>query len=494
MLKLNNVKMSTAGYFLISVFLLLSILSAPRLATAQDTESITVLKQMGNTFAKIAEDASPAVVGIEVERTVTYTYTSPFEESPFGEPFNPFGDDLFRRFFRQRSPQERSPQRKQKQTAKGSGFIISPDGYILTNNHLVGETDKVTVKLQGAQSIEAKVIGADKESDVAVIKIDKENLPYLELADSDEIQVGEWVLAIGNPFGLSHTVTAGIVSAKGRSNIGLAAYEDFIQTDAAINPGNSGGPLLSLDGKVVGMNTAIIGAAGNIGIGLAIPINMAKQIYEQFMETGEVVRGYLGIYMNELTPDLAEALGLEGTKGVAISQVIDDSPAADAGLKHNDVIIEFNGKKVQKANELKNRVAVLTPGTKVELVVLRDGKKKTIIVELTKRPNQPQLTAAKSDASELLGINVQNITKDLVERLGLERVSGVVVSDVQPGSISSRAGIKTGMVIQEVNRNKINNTKDFYTEIEKVKKGDNVLLLIYNGTYSQFVVLSLPKD
>ncbi|MFA5252513.1 MAG: trypsin-like peptidase domain-containing protein, partial [Phycisphaerae bacterium] len=292
-------KKSVSRYYAISVSLILLLATFPRSTSAQDPNSIDTLRQMGKAFAKISEKASPAVVGIKANKTIT-------QQMPDWQFSDPFDDDLFERFFgrpsprqRQRSPQE--PQtRKFQQLAQGSGFIVSSDGYILTNNHLVGEAEKVMVKQGNNQEVEAKVVGTDPDSDVAVIKIDGNDLPFLELADSDKLEVGEWVLAIGNPFGLSHTVTAGIVSAKGRSGFRLAEYEDYIQTDAAINPGNSGGPLLNLDGKVVGINTAIISPggrsywAGNVGIGFAIPINMAKSIYEQLVQTGKVARGFLG--------------------------------------------------------------------------------------------------------------------------------------------------------------------------------------------------------
>ncbi|MCX5634310.1 MAG: trypsin-like peptidase domain-containing protein, partial [Planctomycetota bacterium] len=266
------------------------LLITPLSAFSQDTDSINTLRQMGKAFAQIAEKASPAVVGIKVENKAR-RQDYPTMQSPFDSPSDPFGnDEFFERFFRRQMPRSRSPQQRQqpRSIAQGSGFIISADGYILTNNHLVGEADKILVKVRDETEVEAKIIGTDPDSDVAVIKIDKKNLSFIEFADSDKLEVGEWVLAIGNPFGLSHTVTAGIVSATGRSGVGLTKYEDFIQTDAAINPGNSGGPLLNLDGKVVGINTAIIGPGGNIGIGLAIPSNMAKSVYEQLAAGGPV--------------------------------------------------------------------------------------------------------------------------------------------------------------------------------------------------------------
>jgi serine protease Do len=470
-------------------------------AFAEDTNSIATLRQMGKAFAEVAEKASPAVVSIRVEKTViTPYYTIP--DWPFGEGFSPFDDEFFKRFFGRPSRPNRSPQRQQKsiQTAQASGFIISSDGYILTNNHLVGGADKVLVKVAGRSTeIEAKVVGSDADTDVAVVKIDGKSLPYLKLADSDKIQVGEWVIAIGNPFGLSHTVTAGIVSAKGRSGLRLPSeeisYQDFIQTDAAINPGNSGGPLIDLDGKVVGINTAIIGVGGNIGIGFAIPINLAKSVQQQLIDTGKVVRGWVGIAMMQLTPELAEGLGLDkNTKGVAVSQVIEDSPAEKAGIKHNDVIVEFEGEPVENDNEFRNRVAMLKPGTEVKLVVLRDNKRKTFALKLGERPSKEQVAAAKSQTIEKLGLTVQNLTDDLAERLGYKGMTGVVVTQVEPGSLAERAGIEDGMLIMEVNRESVANTKEFDKAVEKAGKEGSILLLMTDGQYARYVILKLPKE
>ena len=487
-----------SGHFVISTFLTLVLLAGALPAFAQDTNSIATLRQMGKAFAEIAEKASPAVVSIRVEKTVTQQYYT-MPDWPFGEGFDPFNDDFFDRFFggRLRPPRSQERQQKSIQTAQASGFIISPDGYILTNNHLVGEADKVLVKIVGRAETEAKVVGTDAATDVAVVKIDGNNLPYLRLADSDKLQVGEWVVAIGNPFGLSHTVTAGIVSAKGRSIFSTEEleYQDFIQTDAAINRGNSGGPLLNLDGKVVGINAAIIGPGGNIGIGFAIPINLAKNVQQQLIDTGKVVRGYLGIAMVQLTAELAEGLGLaENTKGVAVSQVFEDSPAEEAGIKHNDVIVEFEGQPVENGNEFRSRVAMLKPGTKVKLVVLRDGKRKTFTIKLAERPSEGKIAAAKSQTIEKLGLTVQNLTDDLAERLGYEELTGVVVTQVEPGSQAQRKGIKDGMLIMEVNRESVANTKEFNKAVEKAGKDRSILLLITNGRYARYVILKLPKE
>jgi len=342
-----------------SVYILLLLLAVtPLSALAQDENNIAALRHMGKAFSSIAKKASPAVVSLRAELAASRD-SSTYREWPFD-------DDLFEFFFGPRSPRPRTPRSQPRQpvTTMGSGFIISEDGYILTNNHMVEDAQKVKIELADGRKFDAEIIGTDPESDIAVVKIEAKNLPYLELADSDELEVGEWVLAIGNPLRLSHTVTAGIVSAKGRS-VGLANFESFIQTDAAINRGNSGGPLLNLDGRVVGINTAIVGATGNIGIGFAIPINMVKYVYKQLREGGSVERGYMGIQFEELSSGVAASLGLDrDTKGVAIVDVMKGSAADDAKLQQYDVIVELNGEPIEGGNEFLNSVAMLKPGNK----------------------------------------------------------------------------------------------------------------------------------
>jgi len=475
---------------MISASLILLLLFAPLSAFAQDTESIDTLRQMGKAFAKIAEKASPAVVGITAKQVVVQEYPA-FNDWPFGDPF---GDDFFRRFFGQPSPRQPSPQQKYHRPVRGSGFVVSSDGHILTNNHVVKDAEEINVKLEDGREFQAKIVGSDPDSEVAVIKIDADNLHTLELADSDALEVGEWVIAIGNPFGLSHTVTAGIVSAKGRSGLRLAEYEDYIQTDAAINPGNSGGPLIDLDGEVVGINTAIIGPGGNIGIGFAIPINMAKFIYDQLIEGGKIVRGALGIFIRDLDPDLAESLDLEITKGVVITEVLEGSAAEKAGMKRYDVIVEFNGEKIEKLNEFRNRVAMLKPGTKVKIVILRDGKRKTLIAELGESSEELQSAKTGLEAMEQLGLTVQNLSDDLAERYGYEGQTGVLITRVEPGSEAARKGITSGMLITEVDRKTVRNTKDFNEAIEKATEAGKVLLLINDGRYHSLVVLKLTKE
>ncbi len=490
-----NQEKTCSHYSIISVLLVFLFFISPLSALAEDA-GINALRQVSKAFAKIAEEASPAVVGIKAEKTITYSQPS-FRDWPFGEQFDPFEDDIFDRFFRWYSPRRREPrERKYQQMAQGSGFIISADGHILTNNHLVGEADKVLVKIGNDPEVEAKVIGTDPDTDVAVVKIDAKVLTHLEMADSDKLEVGEWVVAIGNPFRLSQTVTAGIVSAKGRSGFRLAEFEDYIQTDAAINPGNSGGPLLNLDGKVVGINTFIISQSGGyMGIGFAIPINIAKFVYQRLVEGGEVERGYLGIFYEELTPETAPTFGLDkDTKGVAIAQVIKDSAAEKAGLKRYDVIVELDGKPVENGNEFLNRVAMLKPGTKVSIVVLRDGKRKTLTAELEKRPPQGQLPGEAPETSRELGFTVKNLTDEYAERLGFEGLSGVVVTSVEAGSQAAKKGITAGMLIMEVNREPVKNTSEFDEAIQKVKKDESVLLLVNDGRYTRFIVLKLGDE
>jgi len=461
----------------------------PLSVSAEDKNSIDTLRRMGKAFAGIAEKASPAVVGIKAEKVITQEDYPSLREWPFG---NPFEDGLFDQFFRFQMPRRRYRQPEYRQLAQGSGFIIASDGYILTNNHLVGGAKEVTVKLADDREFTAEIVGADRDSDVAVIKIDVEDLPTLELADSDALEVGEWVIAIGNPFGLSHTVTAGIVSAKGRSGFGIAEFEDFIQTDAAINRGNSGGPLLNLDGKVVGISTAIIGPGGNIGIGLAIPIDMAKAVHKQLIDTGKVVRGFLGVGIEDIDPVMAESLGLEDAKGVVVTEITEDSAAEKAGFKLYDVVIEFEGEKVETMNEFRNRVAMLKPGTEVRIVVLRDGKRKTLRAKLSKRSEG--IAGEPSEAQEELGLTVQALTDDLARRLGYEDLAGVVVSDVKAGSVAGKKGITPGMLIMEVNREPVKNPKEFHKAIEKGAKRGTYLLRMHNGQNSFLVGLRAPKE
>ena len=494
----NRNKLSSRYLIILNLILLIFSITSP-LALGQDTNSLNTLRQMGRAFAQIAEKTSPAIVGLQTKKVIQQK-SSTRDEGAFGKPFDPFEDDLFEHFFRRRSPGRRgSPRSKSFQQAQGTGFIISPDGYILTNNHLVDNAEEIKVKLADGQELEAKIIGRDPETDVAVIKIDADDLSSLELANSDTLEVGEWVLAIGNPFGLSHTVTAGIVSAKGRSGFHLAELENYIQTDAAINPGNSGGPLINLDGQVVGINTAIISPgghrywAGNVGIGFAIPINMAKTVYDQLVESGTVVRGFLGVVIQDLNPELAESFGLESTKGVLLSDVSKDSAAEKAGLKQGDIVIELDGQAIVKAKMLQNRIAALKPGTNVKIIIVRDGKHKDFVVELGERPSKKQLADGRSETLGQLGLSVQELTEDIAKQMGYEGLKGVVVSQVKVDSVANFAGITRGTLITEVNHKPIESVNDFNEAVEQaVKEQKNILLLIRDKHYTSFVVLKLP--
>ena len=482
-------KPSTRTVSMIIVFLLGT---TPLVGLAEEEQSIATLRQMGRAFASIAEKASPAVVGIQATRKVRSDASS-----RGWSPSDPsFEDELFKYFFGPR----RSPRNREEpdspQVAQGSGFIISPDGYILTNNHMVGGAETVTVQLDDGHKVTAEIVGTDPQTDVAVVKIDEENLPYIKLANSDALGVGEWVVAIGNPFGLSHTVTAGIVSAKGRNSIGVAAYEDFIQTDAAINFGNSGGPLLNLDGEAVGINTAIIGPGGNVGIGLAIPSNMAESIYAQLRESGEVVRGFLGVQGNDVEPGMGQYFGLEDDEGVVIVSVVEDSPAEKGGVKQDDVVVEMEGEPVSGWNEFRNRVAMYKPGSEVRLGVIRDGKRKSLTVTLDKRSDARYAIAGGSRAlQENLGMSLQTLNDEFASRLGYEDLSGVIVMDVKPGSLAAEAGLQAGTLIMEVNRKPVRNVKDFNEAIEKAQSDGKaqVLLRVRDEEWTRLIMLRLSE-
>jgi serine protease Do len=481
-------------YLGISIYLLFVFSS---IVQASQESSLETLEQTGKTFASIAKEASKAVVGIKAEKNVDIQQYWTIPDWPFNDFFDN-GENPLERFFQQQQPDQQRPQNRM-QMAQGSGFIISSDGYILTNNHMVSEAEEVTVQLSDDTEIEAEIIGTDPDSDVAVIKIDRDNLPYLELADSDAIEVGEWVLAVGNPFGFSHSVTAGIISAKGRSGVGVATYEDFIQTDAAINPGNSGGPLLNLKGKVIGINTAIISqSGGSLGIGLAIPSNMAKNIYKQLKEEGQVVRGYLGIMIQDLTPELAKSFDMENTDGVLIPDVTKDSAAEKGGIEKGDIVLELNGEDIENADELLNKVAMIKPDTKIKIVVLRDGKRKTLDVKVGERPSRGQIVSQRqpedSNINTQLGMQVQNLTENLAQRLGYEGLNGVVVTRVSPGSPAELGGIESGMLITEVNRKEVNNVNEFTNAVRRARDEGFILLLVNTVQYSRYITLKFPQD
>ena len=452
------------------------------------------LRQLSNAFTQVAQDAMPAVVFIQVEQTLQGGEPG----SDFNNPFDLFGDEFFERFFGQRFPhQQREPpeQRQYRQQGQGSGFIISKDGYILTNHHVVGEADKITVTLADNREFKAKLVGTDAKADVAVIKIDGTNLPVLPRGNSDKLAVGEWVIAIGNPFGLTHTMTVGVVSAKGRSRMGITDYEDFIQTDAAINPGNSGGPLLDLSGQVVGINTAIFSQSGGyMGIGFAIPINMATAIQKQLIATGKVSRGYLGIGIQDLTPELAKSFGLSGTEGVLVAGVSPNTPAAAAGFKTGDVIIAFGETAVTDTGHFRNLVAQTPVGQHVNVRIVRDKKSQEMAVTIGQLPDKVASEATTPNEPEGLekwGFAAQDLTAELANQLGYKGAEGVVVTDVQPDSPADEAGLRPGTLIREVNRQEVHDTEELMRLLTRAKASKQALLLVQDRQGTHFLTLAL---
>lgn len=489
-----NHKKSFTLVFGLTFLLLLNSFCFSEPAEKKDIET---LRSTGQVFAEVAEKVTPAVVFVSVEQEVVQQIPDFFFGDPFGDEFN---DEFFKRFFGQPFPRRQLPQRqprqqKQIRRGQGSGFIITSDGYIITNNHVVEGAEKITVKLSSDKELSAKIIGRDPETDVAVIKVDANNLPTAQLGDSDNLKVGEWVLAIGNPFGLSHTVTAGIVSAKGRTNIGLSnvEYQDFIQTDAAINFGNSGGPLLNIDGKVVGINSAIFSPSGGyIGIGFAVPINMAKYVYDKIVTEGKVTRGYMGIGGEELSPEMAEHFGVKGTKGLLVDRVEENSAAQKGGIERGDIIVKMDGKAVENWSNFRNEIARKSPGTKINLAVIRNGSEKEITVELAAKKSKEAAAQAEDKEAKQLGITVQDLTPELAQQFGYkDEKSGVIVTNVDPSSSAAEEGITAGTLITEVNRQKVESTQDFWNLVKKAE--NSVLLYVRQGEVSRYVVVKFSK-
>lgn len=482
------------------LLLLLPLFSTHSLAQKGGIES---LRETSKAFASVARQASPSVVFIQVESSREGAAQAPFA-TPFGDEF-PFGDDFFRRFFGDEFPgvprrpgPGPSPQQRPPAIGQGSGFVfsskrslLSETSYIITNNHVVANADKIRVTFQDGREFDAKITGTDPKSDIAVIEIKAGNLPALPLGDSANLEVGEWVVAIGNPFGLSHTLTVGVVSAKGRTSLGISDYEDFIQTDAAINPGNSGGPLVNLEGEAVGINTAIFSrSGGHMGVGFAIPINLAKSIADQLIEQGEVTRGYIGVVIQPLTSELAESFNLKTNQGILIAQVTDDSPAAKAGLKAGDIVTDYQGRSVNDIGDFRNRVALTAPGKSAQVTIIRDGKSKVIDLKIDKLGDQ-QIAASQAPAqsTEELGLTVQTVTRESARQFNATPGQGVIVTEVNPGSIAAMAGIRRGTLILQVDRKAVNSADEFNRAVNQSKANKRVLLLISERGMSRYVVL-----
>jgi serine protease Do len=472
---------------LLALLLLFSIIVAagPRLARAETADDIALLDRSSRVFVNVVKAAQPAVVNIRVEKSVENKGGFP------GGSDEMFNNPFFEHFF---GPQFRGPHRFQQQ-GQGSGFIINRDGFILTNNHVVEGADTITVRLSDEREFKAKLVGTDPQTDVAMIKIqDSGNLPTLTLGDSDALEVGEWVIAIGNPFGLNQTVTVGVVSAKGRNRVGINQYESFIQTDAAINPGNSGGPLLNTHGEVIGINSALFSRTGGyMGIGFAIPINMVKAIEDQLQKHGKVTRGWLGVAIQDVNEDLAKSFDLKQAKGILVSEVQPDSPASKADLKQGDVILRLNGVDLKDVSDLRNKVALITPGTKAALTIVRAGSEKVIDVVIGEQPSGFGKAGGGLPSRgnlEQFGLNLQDLTPELAQQLGYTaEQKGVVISAVTPGSPAETAGLQAGYLIEEVNKVGVANLKELQIVLKKSTQPKRILLRVRSGDLSQYVVL-----
>ncbi|KPJ61037.1 MAG: hypothetical protein AMJ46_03415 [Latescibacteria bacterium DG_63] len=454
-------------------------------------EELLQLQNTSRAFVLIAKMVRPVVVTISSERVLKDipSFHRNLPRSPFDDFF---GEDFFEKFFRTPTPEGELRQR-----GLGSGVIVSSDGYILTNYHVISGAEKIRATLSDKRRFDAEVVGTDPQTDVAVIKIDAEDLPVARFGSSRDIEVGEWVLAVGSPFSeqLEQTVTAGIVSAKGRSNVGLAEYEDFIQTDAAINPGNSGGALVNLEGKVIGINTAILSRSGGYqGVGFAIPIEMAKKVMEDLVAKGKVVRGWMGVIIQNIDETMAQALGLDEATGVVVSEVTKESPADKGGLKQGDIILELEGKKVDDTVGLRNMVVETEPGTEVEVKILRDGKTKRITLTLGELSAETVASAeTKEKTVSKIGMSVQTLSPSLAAKLGYENEKGVVVVEVKAGGAAQAAGIAEGDLIKEINREKVTNTSEYEEALAKSEPGEAALFLIRRESATLFVALRMPE-
>jgi len=455
------------------------------------------LQSLNEAYVELAKTAIPMVVRITSETVPKAAPKSDSQQrrsNPFWDPFDFFGDD----FFWFENPQNQRPTR-----GVGSGFIVDDEGHILTNNHVVSGADKIKVTLDDKREFEAKLIGKDPDTDVAVIKIDKDNLPVANLGDSDKIRVGEIVIAIGSPFELNRTVTSGIVSATGRSSVGIVNYEDFIQTDAAINPGNSGGPLINIKGEVIGINTAIATggmSSGNVGVGFAIPINMARNVMDQLLSGKKIVRGWLGISLQDVDQSIADKYGLKEPKGALVAEV--SGPAEESGLKPGDLITEFDGKNVKDGNDLKKMVANNKPGEKIKIKAIRDGKEKDFSVELAERTEDAisKLTgrpgSGDQSQEEWLGMSVRELTEEDAQRLGYKTEKGVLVIDVNPSGAAARVDNppKRGDLILEIEGKAIKSIDDYRKAIEEFKDEKSIMIRLRRASTGTTWYVVIKKE
>ncbi|MGC1878082.1 MAG: DegQ family serine endoprotease [Rhabdochlamydiaceae bacterium] len=438
-------------------------------------------EQTSKAFTAVAKKSIPAVVFIKVQSNAPDQDENGY---PYGyqNPFDYNGDDFFNRFFGM--PYRGQPQKPAPQLSQGSGFLVSADGFIMTNAHVVKGADKITAVLNDGREMDATVVGSDSHTDIAIVKIEGKEFPFLRLGDSDEIDIGEWVIAIGSPFQLEASVTVGVVSAKGRQNLRITDFEDFIQTDAAINPGNSGGPLLNLKGEVVGINTAIVSRSGGyMGIGFAIPSIMAKNIMAQIIDKGSVTRGFLGVTLQPVDKDIADAFNLPKPEGALISEVIKDSPADQAGLKQGDIILEYNKIPIKSLQSFRNEISLMNPGATIDLKINRKGQIMSISVVLGTASDN---IALGGNLIQKLGMEIDSLTPDLAKQLGLtQREEGVVITKIKPGSPAATAGLRPGFLIQAVNHKKVTNVSEFNEALGQ-PENKRILLLVRQNNMTRF--------
>jgi serine protease Do len=446
-----------------------------------------VLKQTSKAFVSIGKNATPAVVFIQSEASQNKGLSTENENM-----FEHYHEDFFKHFF---GMPQGTPKNAPPQVSSGSGFIINKDGYIVTNYHIIKNANKITVSMNDSDEFDAKIVGSDPKTDLAVIKINakNKNLPYLKFADSNTLEMGEWAIAIGSPFTLRSTLTVGVISATSRQGLNINDYEDFIQTDASLNPGNSGGPLLNIDGEVIGVNSVIYSQSGGyMGIGFAISSNMTKHVINQIINNGSVERGYLGIYQQVVDKEIAEALNLEKAEGILISDVIKNTPASKAGLKQGDVIIGYNGITITSISQFRNDVSVMKPGSTVTLKVIRNGKTKKIPVKLGSQKEDKQLSATSNQAADL-GVDVEelkNMPGNTLSKYGYTKdTEGLIITKVRQNSLAFKAGLKPGMLIQQINQTKVKTIEDFHDALKNMKNKKHLLLLVKNRNTTRFITI-----
>jgi len=485
MLRKNLLKISTH-------LLLLSSTNLLHAASYKSTPETLYLEKTSKAFSHIAKDAMPCTIFIKTEIEAKHTS---FNDNS-AHPFDHLAEDFFQRFFGKVVPNSSKPS---PQKGSGSGFFISKDGHILTNNHVIDRASKILAVLNDGREYEATVVGTDPRTDLAVIKIEENNLPYLSFGNSDELDIGEWVIAIGNPFALESSLTVGVVSAKGRQDLGITTLEDFIQTDAAINPGNSGGPLLNLSGDVIGINTAIATRSGGyMGIGFAIPAKLSKHVVDQLMENGVVQRAYVGIIMQPIDKELAEAMNLKKNEGILITEVVKNSPASKAGLETGDIILEMNSAPTNNMNKFRNDISMMSPGTDLKLKIKRREGELYLNVRLE---TLSEAEVASQELFQQLGIDVNELhelPQEVASKVGLSKsAEGVIITKVKHGSPAAIAGIRpyqtiTGVVVDWQNQKKVTNLEEFHDALEQVGKKKYVVLIVRHKNYQRYYTVKLP--